>query len=848
MAVTARKYNPGFLTDDELVASFCVRTAEFEALVEILRECTGNSNPHQIVTGPRGSGKTSLLLRVAAAVRRDAELSSRFFPVVFAEESYEVATAGDFWLECLGHLADQTPRREDAPDLRRSYEELRTVRDDQVLAERCLGALLDFSDQEGKRLALIVENLNMMFSDMADPEAGWRLRKILQTEPRIILLASATSRFDEIDNPERAMYDLFQVRSLRPLETSECAVLWETVAGRCPPPETIRSLQILTGGSPRLIVIAARFGTELSFRKLMDDLLDLVDNHTEYFKSHLDSLPAQERRVYLALAVLWKPATTREISDYTRIETSKCSAQLKRLAERGAVQTVGGSARRKQYYLTERLYNIYYLLRRHRRSERLVEALIRFMEAYYSPDQLKDIGACLAREAASFDAEMQSLERIALQRLRESPALAGHRDELIAAMPAGVAENLLRRLAPADVARATGMKADGNRSSRRDEIPDVEAEEMEREFLQTVAAVREQDRADEKLAACDKFLRRFAHSAAANVLPWVAIALFEKGDALRKLNRTKDALAVHEEVARRFGKSDTPAVLVWVAMALAYKAATLSAMNRMPDSLATSDGLVRRCGNSKTPEILQWVALAMLNKGLIFRRLNRIKDELAAYDRVVQRFAKSRTPAVLQSVALALVAKGTTLNGLNRTKEALISYDRVVRRFGQSEYAPLIKRVEEALLGKADIEFKWGRYQAAAETASRILDQRRAESPEKRLRGYLIRAKAVLAVGDQSQCEQDVKAVLALLPKLSDLPGESVDALMILSVELGVDRMRELIQASPSATLLLPLATALEQELGREPRVAREVEEVAGDIQRHLAQLRENLKREVATP
>ena len=113
MAVTvARKYNPGFLTDDELVESFCVRTVEFGSMVEMLRDCTGSSNPHQIVIGPRGSGKTSLLLRTAAEVRRDVWLSSRFFPIVFAEESYEVATAGEFWLECLSRLAAQMPLAE----------------------------------------------------------------------------------------------------------------------------------------------------------------------------------------------------------------------------------------------------------------------------------------------------------------------------------------------------------------------------------------------------------------------------------------------------------------------------------------------------------------------------------------------------------------------------------------------------------------------------------------------------------------------------------------------------------------------------------------------------------------
>ena len=399
MNVTARKYNPGFLSDEEMVASFCVRTIEFESIVEMLRECAGSSNPHQIVIGPRGSGKTSLLLRVAAEIRRDTELSSRFFPVVFAEESYEVSTAGEFWLECLSRLAIQVPRREGDPDLHRTYDALRTIHDDQTLGDRCLGALLDFSDREGKRLVLFVENLNTMFGEMTDRDAGWRLRKILQTEPRIVLLASATSRFEQIDNPDQALYDLFRITSLRPLETKECAVLWETVSGQNSRPATVRSLEILTGGNPRLVVIVARFGAGLSFRELMADLLDLVDDHTEYFRSHLELLPAQERRVYLALADLWKPATTKEIADRARLETSKCSAQLARLAERGSVEIAGGTSRRKQYYLTERMYNIYYLLRRPRGPDRLVDSLIRFMESFYSPLELRDIGIGIAREA-----------------------------------------------------------------------------------------------------------------------------------------------------------------------------------------------------------------------------------------------------------------------------------------------------------------------------------------------------------------------------------------------------------------------------------------------------------------
>ena len=183
-----KKYNPGFLTDQELVDSFCVRTGEFALLVEALRESTGNSNPHAIVIGPRGSGKTTLLLRVAAEVRRDPALQAAWFPVVFPEESYGISTCGEFWLQCLFNLARQAPRKKDEPDLHRTCEELLPVRDDRLLADLALAAILDFAAAQGRRLLLLVENLNSLFKEIGNPEVGWELRKTLQCEPRIFLL------------------------------------------------------------------------------------------------------------------------------------------------------------------------------------------------------------------------------------------------------------------------------------------------------------------------------------------------------------------------------------------------------------------------------------------------------------------------------------------------------------------------------------------------------------------------------------------------------------------------------------------------------------------------------------
>ena len=857
---TARKYNPGFLTDDELVASFCIRTSEFESMVEMLRDCTGSSNPHQIVIGPRGSGKTSLLLRVAAEVRRDAELVHGFFPIVFAEESYEVATAGEFWLECLARLADQAPQREDAPDLHRTLEDLRTVRDDQTLGERCLAALLDFSDREGKRLVLLVENLNMLFDDIADRDVGWQLRQPLQTEPRIVLLASATSRFDEIDQPDHALYDLFRTLTLRPLDTEECSVLWESVSGQSRPPGTIRSLEILTGGSPRLLAIVARFGAGLSFRELMDNVLDLVDDHTEYFKSHLESLPPQERRVYLALADLWKPALTKEIAERARLSTSQCSAQLKRLIERGAVLVAGGSARRKLYYLAERLYNIYYLLRRNRGPNRLIEALIQFMAAYYSPDELRDIGNRFAQEMQSSVAKMRSLHELAYVRLMELAALAEY-----------------------------GTEVEGIVHSNEDERERMTAAGT---LFQRGVALGEIGRTEEELAAYDEVVRRFGKSEAPLLLEPVARALFNRGVRLGTLGRTEEALAAYNEVLRRFGESETPALFGPVAKALFNKGVGLGELGRTEDELAAYDEVLRRFGESEAPALLEPVAKALVNKGIVFDALGRTEDALAAYNEVLRRFDESGAPATLKQIAIALVNKGVRLAAFGRTEEALAAYNEVLRRFGESEAPVLLELVAKALFNKGVTFDALGRTEDELAAYDEVL-RRSSESKEPAVLelvanalinrgialGALGRTEEALATNDEVLSrfgESDMPELLelvamALVSKcfmlaVLDRPEEALsaseealhrlggsdalgrneqvskaltDTLMRVSVDLGAERVRDLIQASPAANLLLPLTTALEQEMGLTPRVAREVEEVAEDIRQRLTALRQ---------
>ena len=689
MAVTARKYNPGFLSVDELVAIFCVRTAEYESLIEALRECSGSANTHQIVIGPRGSGKTSLLLRVAAEVVRDADLSARFFPIVFAEESYEVSTAGEFWLECVSRLADQAPHRQGDVDLHRTFEDLRTIHDDRTLEGRCLGVLQDFADREEKRLVLIVENLNMMFRDMGDDDAGWRLRKALQTEPRIVLLASATSRFDQMNDPKEALYELFRVIRLHPLDTEDCATLWQTVSGQAQAPQTIQALRILTGGSPRLLTIVARFGANLSFRELMADLLDLVDDHTEYFKSHLDALPAQERKVYLALADLWKPANAREIAHRARLGTSKCSAQLARLVDRGAVEVSGGSARRKLYYLTERLYNIYYLMRRARGPAPLIDALIRFMEAYYSTDELREFGTRMAREALGFDGGALAIYRMAFERLIGLASLEAHREELLSLASPAFA------YAPSEFSGASP------------------APSAARTLLGKALALAEGGRLQEAVAAWDEVDRRFGKSDAPADLEQVSLALVNKGKALGRQGRAEEASAVWDDVVRRFGAGDGEGHPLAVATALASKGGMLGNLNRHMEALAAWNEVARRYGKSPAPELQTPVANALLGRAVALDALNRPREALRACDEMLERFGKTGSPAHHAELAVAMVVRGHALIALNRVDEAINAWSAVVERFGRSDSPRILEQVASAHANIGTGLFRSGRLEEA---------------------------------------------------------------------------------------------------------------------------------------
>ena len=397
-----RKFNPGtFQSDEEVIAQFVVRNRELGVVLEVLRgNIDSPSCQHILVVAPRGRGKSMLLARVAAELRADAALSETLLPVRFMEESQEVFNLADFWLETLFHLAREcaASHPELTRELRATHADLSGRWRERMLADHARAAVLDAADRLGRKLVLMVENLQSLTGDVEEG-FGWKLRGELQMEPRIMLLATATSRFDRLDDVNEPYFELFRILNLEPLATDDCRRLWEQVSGDQVSTREMRPLEILTGGSPRLLVIVAEFARHRSLRQLMEELVTLVDEHTEYFRGHLEALAKTERRVYLAVIDLWQPSAAGEIAARSRLDVRTVSTMLGRLADRGAV-IAEGTGRKRRYAAAERLYSIYYKLRRERDEAAVVQNLIRFMAAIYSKAELAGITSGLRLEMA----------------------------------------------------------------------------------------------------------------------------------------------------------------------------------------------------------------------------------------------------------------------------------------------------------------------------------------------------------------------------------------------------------------------------------------------------------------
>ncbi len=392
-----RTFNSGIVqSDEDVIHHFVARKYTIDIVAKLLRSNVDTpSCQHGLIVGTSGQGKSFLLARIESELRINHELSSHLFPVRFSEENHEISNIGEFWLEAMFHLARECARSEPeiAKELDNFHLSLCKKWNSELLETHAFNAVMETYDQLGKRLVLMVENLESLLNNTPDI-FGWQLRKILQTVPEIILLSTANSYFNKLRDSNEPFYGFFKVVELDPLDTVDCQNVWVTVTKVRLTKKEIRPLEILSDSNPRLLTMMAQSANHENTSTLLNILVHLMDEKTDYFRSKINALPKTERRVFLAVVDLWQSSTPSEICTRARMDIRTVSTMLGRLVKRGLI-VIHGIGKMHKYRVTERLFPIYYRLSRFSDQSTDVLQMVHFMSAYYSSDDVPFISLLL---------------------------------------------------------------------------------------------------------------------------------------------------------------------------------------------------------------------------------------------------------------------------------------------------------------------------------------------------------------------------------------------------------------------------------------------------------------------
>ena len=394
-------YNPAVLGKEDLVAQFVLRGELLETFLNELRHADGKTSPqHHLITGPRGMGKTTLLLRLRYLIEDNESLRERIFPLTFPEEQYDVRNLASLWRNALDALADSLDyrgRKQEAAEIDRRAREA-----DELAPARRTGALLtlllEWAEHNQFVLALLLDNLDQVLGRLGEKDQ-WTLRKTLADCPRLLVFGASTVPPNETYNYSKAFYDFFRHHTLDAVSIEEASrYLCRMAELRNAPqvaravtqhPERLRAIHVLTGGSPRALAtlfLVLSEADDLSAASALESVLDVV---TPYYKHVVESLPERQQIVVDALAKHWDPAPARAIAKITGLAVTEVNSNLKRLENAGMLTKItppGGG--RYIYYLSERLLNIWYLMRASRRVRDQLLWLVKFLEVLYTPSEI----------------------------------------------------------------------------------------------------------------------------------------------------------------------------------------------------------------------------------------------------------------------------------------------------------------------------------------------------------------------------------------------------------------------------------------------------------------------------
>ena len=403
MAKELFRYTPALEDPQNLKDLSVSRDKELKRILGALKEgADKKGNQHFLLVGPRGIGKTHLLLLIYHCTTGNIKwnelsqhLNDSWEPILFAEEEYRMISFSDLLFEIVARL------RQEAPDEKLSQL---TQRIDSVPLpgdaeqEAVLEYLSNRRRESGKKFLLLLDNLQDILPHFTEEDQG-RLRSILMSEDIFMLIGTAPTLFGAVRKYEAPFYNFFETIWLQEIEVEQVKDLIEKrlklngrdeLLGKLDDYEgRLRAIVHLTGGNPRLILSLYQIFTESEILEVERDFIKLLDEMTPYFQDRMKSLSPQQRKVLDAISLMDGPSSPTEIARFARLAVNVTNTQLKRLREAGYVRTLKDKKRKTLYDVGERLFRMWRQMRVEAGRKR-VHFITKFIAVWFSQKELAE--------------------------------------------------------------------------------------------------------------------------------------------------------------------------------------------------------------------------------------------------------------------------------------------------------------------------------------------------------------------------------------------------------------------------------------------------------------------------
>lgn len=423
-------YTPRKAKFEHLKKTFVAREDIFKEIIDSIKaQAHSAAFQHWMVLGTRGMGKSHLITMIYHTIKTDDSLNGLWTPVLMNEEEQSIFSLHTLFLRILIQLSDEikTADGKKATEIVSFVDAFRSGKESrEEILESALAFLKDFMENSGKKLLLLLENTDEIFTRyLTTKKEVKKFRSILTHENFLLMIGTSPTFFDGISNVKAPLYDFFRLRQLHLLTYQEAVQLlncWLEMdrqtekKDKCPLPfkeddYRLRVLFHLTGGNPRILLFLYM---AVNGKDGIDNTLDtftalLEEDLSNYYLSRIRNLSNQVQPIVIALAESNRNLTQTEIAQKTFLPVRSMGTAINRLEKDGMIKPVSEKKGKNTLYtLTDQLFRLWHQWRTSLDDRKVITALVEFLAVWYRQKDLvtysmkRDITGLHCQEALDY--------------------------------------------------------------------------------------------------------------------------------------------------------------------------------------------------------------------------------------------------------------------------------------------------------------------------------------------------------------------------------------------------------------------------------------------------------------